>query len=810
MADTGPPDQQAGAAKGPLQLRLLGRIDLFDPDGRTFDALLTRRKPFALFAYLALAKPTHYLQRDSLCALFWPESDQERARASLRQALAVIRREVPDVLEQRGDDEVRLAVGSVQSDVDRLRAAAADGDGVSGRAAYGGPFMEGFHLSGSHAFEEWHDSIASEVQKAKRALPDVDDTVVVAPRGPTLEPVPETIPEAVEGGNPEALIEPVPTSQGRHRLLLAGATALALLTVAWVRTSASSPQPVVDIARVAVLTPNYVGANEAMSSLAIGLQHEIISDLFRASGVSAVPAASLSRLENQGWSPQEVAMGAGATHVLESSIQDEAGRLFLRFSLSHTLTDSIVWTRPFDRSTTDLIDVRLAVAQQIAAELGSTLANTTVGETGRFSDEVMEDFYIAKGLGQISGTEQSAHERWEEAVQRLGGVVERAPTFARAWAELAMTHYQMYWLNTDPSAERVALGDSALAKAELHGPAEYDTRWARANRDYYIEARYERVRQITRGLLAERDLEPDLLLLHFAATRRSGDLAGAAEIMEARLAERPYEIVLFGSELENTYKRLRRYSDARRIIERREELQNTRACVRRVTLVWAETGSGDLYESLLAECPQRLQSFLRHAFWTSFRSRRFDDALAVVDTLRGDWMNEQTAPFPVDFWLAQVFMATGRDAELPDLIRPHLPELERLVDEMPNLSRRRQFLAWAYAFVGDRDRALAASSVASQVAAASGDYWADIPKARESEVAVHMLLGDTDRAVELMEKNVAEGYAIPLGEMRSDPLYDPLRGLPAFEALLAQMERAVDPRTASGLGVEGVEVSGSS
>ena len=74
-----------------IEFRLLGPLHLTDAHGREVQSLLTRPRRLALLAYLAAATPRRLHRRDSLLPLFWPELDQEHARAALRQALHVVR-----------------------------------------------------------------------------------------------------------------------------------------------------------------------------------------------------------------------------------------------------------------------------------------------------------------------------------------------------------------------------------------------------------------------------------------------------------------------------------------------------------------------------------------------------------------------------------------------------------------------------------------------------------------------------------------------------------------------------------------------
>src|SRR5712692_10760998 len=101
-----------------IELSMLGRLSLTSADGRDVGALLGQPRRLALLAYLAAARPQGLHRRDSLLALFWPELDQEHARAALRQALHVVRDALgADVLVTRGDEEVALDFERIWCDV---------------------------------------------------------------------------------------------------------------------------------------------------------------------------------------------------------------------------------------------------------------------------------------------------------------------------------------------------------------------------------------------------------------------------------------------------------------------------------------------------------------------------------------------------------------------------------------------------------------------------------------------------------------------------------------------------------------------
>ncbi|HEY9427690.1 MAG TPA: BTAD domain-containing putative transcriptional regulator [Gemmatimonadaceae bacterium] len=136
-----------------FRLITLGRLALVSPDGVDESVGLRRRK-LTLLAVLALSDRPY--SRDALAEMFWGDEDDERARHSLSDALSHFRRLLGrDAIAHRSSD-ITLSEG-VRLDVDALELAAACASRDSARAVelYGGPLLDGIHVTGSARFEEW-------------------------------------------------------------------------------------------------------------------------------------------------------------------------------------------------------------------------------------------------------------------------------------------------------------------------------------------------------------------------------------------------------------------------------------------------------------------------------------------------------------------------------------------------------------------------------------------------------------------------------------------------------------------------------
>jgi DNA-binding SARP family transcriptional activator len=140
-----------------LALRLCGDVALQPPDGSTIEPA-PGAKSLGLLAFLALEPGTH--RREEVTALLWGEFPEERARASLRQALTHLRDAMGETL--RVDRATVELVGPISCDVTEfLRLAPAD---PAAALAIDIPrFLESLAIRGSQAFEEWADAKRAEL-----------------------------------------------------------------------------------------------------------------------------------------------------------------------------------------------------------------------------------------------------------------------------------------------------------------------------------------------------------------------------------------------------------------------------------------------------------------------------------------------------------------------------------------------------------------------------------------------------------------------------------------------------------------------
>jgi DNA-binding SARP family transcriptional activator/tetratricopeptide (TPR) repeat protein len=145
-----------------LDIRVLGPLEVM-ADGHP--VAVDTRKALAILALLAVERRP--FAREELAAMLWPESDDAAARGALRRTLSVLRAALDD--RWLVVDRATVALGGrVRVDLRELEDALASGAPEALRTALDharGPFLAGFSLRDSAAFDDWRATRAVAVER---------------------------------------------------------------------------------------------------------------------------------------------------------------------------------------------------------------------------------------------------------------------------------------------------------------------------------------------------------------------------------------------------------------------------------------------------------------------------------------------------------------------------------------------------------------------------------------------------------------------------------------------------------------------
>lgn len=142
-------------------LRTFGALRL-ERDGEPVTGVSSHRHRLALLALLA-ASPGRQVSRDRALALLWPERSTDRARTLLNTAVHAIRTSIGAPAIQTVGDNLVLDAHHVSADVACFAQFVEARDPASAVALYVGPFLDGFHVPDSDAFDAWQMSVREQL-----------------------------------------------------------------------------------------------------------------------------------------------------------------------------------------------------------------------------------------------------------------------------------------------------------------------------------------------------------------------------------------------------------------------------------------------------------------------------------------------------------------------------------------------------------------------------------------------------------------------------------------------------------------------
>ncbi len=137
-------------------------------DGTAITSLSAQRRALVVVVMVAAAGPAG-VSRDVIAARLWPETDESKARLSLRQLLHVVHTHLSESELLGTGPDLRIDSERCSSDVADFRKSISSGDHAQAASLYAGPFLAGFFLRQAPAVDEWIESERAELARSAQS-----------------------------------------------------------------------------------------------------------------------------------------------------------------------------------------------------------------------------------------------------------------------------------------------------------------------------------------------------------------------------------------------------------------------------------------------------------------------------------------------------------------------------------------------------------------------------------------------------------------------------------------------------------------
>jgi TolB-like protein/tRNA A-37 threonylcarbamoyl transferase component Bud32 len=491
---------------------------------------------------------------------------------------------------------------------------------------------------------------------------------------------------------------------------------------------------------------------------------------------------------------QEIGRALNVAYVLEGSVRREAGRIHLNAQLIDTRTDAHMWAQEYDRDLNDVFALQSEIAQKIADQLGTEVSSTEKAaiQEPPTTDLLAYDAYLrAKDLVNGITFSTRAKEDLFHAVQLLDQAVARDPFFFLAYGELAGAHDRIYFLGFDHTGARLKLAETAIQSIRRLRPQSGEMHLALAQHLYWAYRDYDRARgelAVARRTLPNESRIP---LLTGYIDRRQDHWEKSLEAMKQALELDPRNFSIL-QQISLTYQGLRRYKEMAATLDSVLAIapKDVASQIRRASVDLEWHGNPEplhaTVRTILAEDPNAAPVFVNQWLLLSLRER--DPAIErALETMPADGCYEESVPFP-NSWCRGVVARLRGDVQAAQAAFSNArKQLEEIVRDQPDYAQALCALGVVDAALGNKEDAIREGARAVELMPVS-ESAIEGPTLMRYLAITYAWTGEKDRAIEqLREIETLPGSYLSYGYLRLNPLWDPLRGDPRFEAIVASL-----------------------
>lgn len=545
---------------------------------------------------------------------------------------------------------------------------------------------------------------------------------------------------------------------------------------------------------IAVLPFENLSDDKGNESFADGVQDDILTKLAKIASLKVISRTSVMQYRGVRNVPQ-LGSALQVAYVLEGSVRRSASRIHLNTQLIDVRTDTHIWAEEFDRDVIDTFAVQSEIAQKIAAQLHATVTPEEKRSIERppTADLTAFDLYSrARNLFLKVSFSNSSKEDLLTAANLLDQAIARDPSFFQAFCQLVWVHDFLYLAGHDHTAARLALSDAALQSAFRLQPDAGEAHLARAENLYRGHLDYD-------GALAELKLaqqslpnESRIFELTGYIERRQGKHEDAVQNL-LRAKELDPRNLFTLQQIANSYILLQRFAEAESMLDAAlavapgdPETIGARAWIE---LEW-KADPGPLFQALNSIRAANSVSPARLADGLLICALADRDAVAARNALNASDQNTALNDQSVHFGRSFVEGIIERMAKDEDKARAAftraLAEQKQLVQAQPDYAPALCVLGLVEAMLGQREDAVRDARKAVALVPVEKDAL-NGPLAIKYLAMTAAWAGDKDLACEQLTAAIHYRSTISYGYLKLMPFWDPLRGDPRFEGIVASL-----------------------
>src|SRR5882724_5494038 len=561
------------------------------------------------------------------------------------------------------------------------------------------------------------------------------------------------------------------------------------------RTQNSASNPAVLEKSIAVLPFENLSNDREDASFADGVQDDLLTKLAKIAALKVISRTSVMQYRDQ-HNTREIGNALGVSHLLEGSVRKTGAWLHINAQLIDTRTDSHTWAEEYDRDLKDVFAIQSEIAQKVAERLHAKIspAEKLAIERPPTVDLTAFDLYSrAKNLVLAWSWSTTEGGNLLQAAALLNQAVAHDPAFFQAYCQLAWVDDELYHFRFDRTPQRLALAQAAIDSAFRLRADAGEAHLARARHLYRGYLDYE-------GALAELEIarhtlpnDPRIFELkgYIKRYRPGGNQEEALADLKRALELDPRNVLLL-QQIALTYDFLRRYREQAAVVDRVLALQpnDVRRKVWRafVELNWkADTRPlHQVIDSVRATNPAAMPGITEEWIICALAERDAATAAIALAAFGENSLGNEVVKYTPRFVEGLIARMTKDDAKARAAFTTARAEQEKLVQAHPDNAGAVCVLGLIEAGLGRKEEAVREGWRAVELLPVEKD------KLQGTRVVVCLAMiaawiGDNNLACEQLAIALKYPTSPSYGQLKLLPFWDPLRGDPCFEKIVASL-----------------------
>ena len=541
---------------------------------------------------------------------------------------------------------------------------------------------------------------------------------------------------------------------------------------------------------IAVLPFENLSDEKENAYFADGIQDDVLTNLSKVGDLKVISRTSVMPYRGKASNVREIGKTLGVGAVLEGSVRRIGNRVRVNVQLINADTDEHMWAEDYDRDLTDVFAIQTDLAQQIVRELQAKLSPMEKAQIERRPTQNGEAYLAFVQAHDLSTRPDKFRGDIENAEQLFERATKLDPNFAEAFAGLAWIDNWMYH-TFDPTAARKEKARAAAEEALRLQPNLPEAHLALGFYYYYCERDYQNA--LREFAIAKLSLpnSAEVYMAIGSIERRQGKWAQSTGNFEKAVSLSPRDSFILVN-LADNYRANKNFETADKILGRAIEAApnslSARAAKAMLPLDWK--GDLSMMEKDLADMPpgvdpEGLVTFGRVQLL--MMQRKFPEALAVLKQLSPDLSHDSK---PREFLEGAIYTFLNDREKARSAFEHARPIAEQSLREAPNDAFRHALLGQILAGLGEKEAAIAEGKRAVNLLPESQDAL-EGPKATLELAKIYTWTGETDQALLLLDHSLSTPSGITVSSLKLDPVWDPLRSDPRFQALIDKHDAKV-------------------